>query len=373
MKLLSPLAYLSKFLKGLLFSDGEGYKYRAEEYAKLILSAAKGQDYVETVSQAMKELPDADTLFLRLQGNASIAEIEEQFKAYVTHLLERLKATPKAWLPRKPILALDETHLPYYGRKPNIWVHGYKPVKGSTGCYKFMVVSMVACSRKLVLFALPIPKIQKPKECYVEELLAFACSQLNVGMVLLDRGFYDLRVMRYLGGKGLRFILLVPRYEAYKGIMARGNGLYDYTMAQPKKGTKVEVRFYFVVVLDYLGYDWLFATNTRLDDLQAYVHLYKRRWGIETAFRVQDEAGIKSKSRLMEVRYFLFTVESMLYNLWAFSGTGVSFSVFVLTSYLKALVELVVDAVLEALGVEVKDKPRVVSAAARRLGAQPTW
>ena len=45
---------------------------------------------------------------------------------------------------------------------------------------------------------------------------------------------------------------------------------------------------------------------------------YKKRWGIETTFRVQDEVRIKTKSLRPLIRFALFLFECMLYNLWQF-------------------------------------------------------
>ena len=64
------------------------------------------------------------------------------------------------------------------------------------------------------------------------------------------------------------------------------------------------------------NYDWVFATNTEEILLENLVILYKKRWRIETMFRVQDEAQIKCKSKDMKIRYFLFLFEQMLQVNW---------------------------------------------------------
>ena len=43
---------------------------------------------------------------------------------------------------------------------------------------------------------------------------------------------------------------------------------------------------------------------------------YKKRWQIETDFRVHDEARIKSKSNELIVRYFYFLVSLALMANW---------------------------------------------------------
>ena len=64
------------------------------------------------------------------------------------------------------------------------------------------------------------------------------------------------------------------------------------------------------------NYDWVFATNVEEILLENLVITYKKRWRIETQFRVQDEARIKCKSKDMKIRYFLFMFEQMLQTIW---------------------------------------------------------
>jgi hypothetical protein len=61
---------------------------------------------------------------------------------------------------------------------------------------------------------------------------------------------------------------------------------------------------------------WIFATNIRFRTRAEYVWYYKRRWQIETNFRVEDEARIKSKSTSYLVKYFYFLVSLLLHLLW---------------------------------------------------------
>nr|QNO42872.1 hypothetical protein FEGPBIBN_00005 [Methanosarcinales archaeon ANME-2c ERB4]QNO44109.1 hypothetical protein EAEFCCBL_00004 [Methanosarcinales archaeon ANME-2c ERB4]QNO50432.1 hypothetical protein BPCBKEJI_00010 [Methanosarcinales archaeon ANME-2c ERB4] len=64
------------------------------------------------------------------------------------------------------------------------------------------------------------------------------------------------------------------------------------------------------------NFDWSFATNQDKINLEYIIPTYKGRWRIETGFRVQDEARIKSKSKDMRIRFFYFVYEQMLQLLW---------------------------------------------------------
>ena len=64
------------------------------------------------------------------------------------------------------------------------------------------------------------------------------------------------------------------------------------------------------------AYDWVFATNVEELALSDIIQTYKKRWRIETSFRVQDDAEIKCKSKEMKIRYFLFMFQQMLQTQW---------------------------------------------------------
>jgi hypothetical protein len=78
---------------------------------------------------------------------------------------------------RRFIIAIDETHEPFYGRLRNLWIHDYRNgVKGATGSYKYIIVSMVSGDLRFILLVIPIPKISKETDYYVKELLIFVKS-----------------------------------------------------------------------------------------------------------------------------------------------------------------------------------------------------
>ena len=61
---------------------------------------------------------------------------------------------------------------------------------------------------------------------------------------------------------------------------------------------------------------WCFASNASDIDLNHIIVKYKFRWRIETMFRVQDECRIKTKSKNIRVRYFLFAYEQLVESIW---------------------------------------------------------
>ena len=71
-----------------------------------------------------------------------------------------------------------------------------------------------------------------------------------------------------------------------------------------------------VVCKDIDDFPWIFATNIHFRTRVEYIWYYKRRWQIETNYRVEDEARIKSKSTNYLIRYFYFLVGLLLHLFW---------------------------------------------------------
>lgn len=165
----------------------------------------------------------------------------------------------------------------------------------------------------------------------------------------MDRGFYGFRVIDLLQTRRLKYIVLAPKKKEYQEILERGDGIHRYTSTYSDDKTVKEISFNFAVVRGYLGYDWLFATNIKLEDIHGYVHTYKKRWGIETTFRVQDEVEVKTKTRDMRVRYFLFLFEALVYDLWQHFKDGLSFSSYALNIHLALIMEQIEEAMRELL------------------------
>lgn len=102
-------------------------------------------------------------------------------------------------------------------------------MNGAIGCYQFIVVSIVSYSRRFILIALPVLAVSKPMAWYAERFLDFVLHLLPVEKVLMDRGFYDFKLMARLHKKKIWYIVLTPQKKAYKKIMKHRSGIYPYT------------------------------------------------------------------------------------------------------------------------------------------------
>ena len=64
------------------------------------------------------------------------------------------------------------------------------------------------------------------------------------------------------------------------------------------------------------GQKIVFASNYPYYYESIIAEKYKKRWGIETSYRVKNELRLKTCSRKYVVRFFMFVLSVLLYNAW---------------------------------------------------------
>ncbi|MFQ5620434.1 MAG: transposase [Candidatus Nanoarchaeia archaeon] len=269
-------------------------------------TAAEQNEYLEGVSQ------HADAIGWHLNKVKSLDFIASLQEFFVLHLKDLKRRKSMNFL----TVAFDETYISYYGKRTDsVWIHGYKnKVKGATGSYKFMVVSIVLRNERYVLGLLPMATTDSTIDC-VEEMLALIKKQFNVSLVLLDGGFASKELVRSMDEQQQKYIALCPKWKNVKKFLEKGIvGICEIKKIR-KHRREIPVKVQYVIEYNLLEHDWVFLTNTDLRGMDL-VRAYKARWGIETTFRVMDHADIKSKSTNIVTRTFFFLISTLLYNMW---------------------------------------------------------
>lgn len=281
-----------------------------------LLDAVAYNTYVETVSNK------ADTLYLR--AKESLTEMTTYaYLAYVQRL-----AVKFGWKDKSVVLAFDYTDEDFYGDVQGFDIHGWTKENGVTGKFKFLTCSIISdeIPEKIPLLSVPIlvGHYKSQTITYMLNLLASFVGKID--LILFDRGFYDLDLMYELSKSENSYLIFVPKQKDKKEILANlddGDHIAinnEFTVNKEKTTFNDEN---FLVFLKQIydkkskeSYDWVFATNVEEVALGNIIATYKKRWRIETGFRVQDDAIIKCKSKEMKIRYFLFMFQQMLQSQW---------------------------------------------------------
>ncbi len=274
------------------FAEGGAFKYRYEHKsgpsAKTILRAINRHSY-----------DDLKPLFL--------AEMKRQV------LLAKRKGIIDG---RKVTVAVDATDLYFYGDRdstPNI-VNADHQGHGTGFAFKFVEIAIVTHNQRFALCAIPKLNNGEMHDILID-LLKFAKEQVNMGTVLMDRGFYSIEDMKAVDQLGIKFIMpmksgtnafkrlsnqqsevtIVPNIlDKFTGIAARkASGELIYTITNIK-----------MTVKDY--------------NLAKYVaFFYRYRWQIESNFReIKQNFLGRTTSVRYAVKYFYFMFANVLFNFW---------------------------------------------------------
>ena len=287
----------TSFLKKLSVSN-------EEKFAELLAEAASRNTYIETISN------QADSLHYHI-AKGYVEYSNEEFYNLVEKKIKKLHLGAVD-------IIVDITSENFYGKSTGLYLHNWTGEEGVEAKYHYLVAGILF-RNKIYPFYVAILRIGTFKAELLGRICDL-CSKLNlkVKLVKLDRGFYSGEIIDELELKGMNYLIFAKKSSLFK-CMLEGTGKsvivkHEIKYKKDKSSHKAETDI--ALVKNIEGYDWVFATNAFLRDARKYVELYRKRWNIETMFRVHDEARIKSKSINPFVRLFYFIISMLLLFMW---------------------------------------------------------
>ena len=330
-RLCFSLGILKHFINNSWGLNQETHKITGFELITSLMESAGYNTYIETVGNK------ADTLYLRTKE--SITEMTTfSYLDYISRLSNKFD-----WKSKEVMLAFDYTDEDFYGDVQGFDIYEWKKSDAVNGKFKFITCSIVSdeIPEKIPLISLPM-RVGHYKSSVILHCLSLIKDFIGgIKLTLFDRGFYDKDLMYELIKSGYPFLIFVPKAQNKQEILyplekeEHVAVIWDYDFKKDK--TKHNFEAYLAFMKEIYDkktdreYDWVFVTNVEEAALSNLIATYKKRWRIETGFRVQDEAAIKCKSKEMKIRYFLFMFEQMLQTQWiCFYKEEVSFKKFII-------------------------------------------
>lgn len=241
---------------------------------------------------------------------------------------------PKALKRKKQRLAIDLHLTPYYGEPHQDPKEIYRSqAKAGTNNFHAYASAYVVCKGQRYTVALtPVEQGEKMKDV-VQRLLAQARrASVRPGLLLLDRGFYSVEVIRYLQAARVPFLMPAVAHgrlpkdgQPARGIRAfqiwKRGGWSQHTLVSAKKKATVSICVY---CGNYRGawkkhgrYAWVYAYwGIQPRSTRWVADTYRQRFGIETSYRQLREARIKTCTRDPKVRFFFIGLALILRNIW---------------------------------------------------------
>jgi len=289
---------------------------------------------ISAACQRLRGAPCDDTLFVALLATLpNFAELQRRVNRALAGSL------PKAWKRGKKRsrvrLAIDLTLIPYHGQPESDpqEIYRSKAKSGTSHFHAYGSAYLVLDGQRYTVALTPVTKSEK-MEVVVKRLMQLARrAGLRPKLLLLDRGFYSVGVIRYLQAARIPFLMpaVARGRQPSKGQPASGirafqrwkkGGWGQHTLRDGRKRQAT------VSICVYCGnyrgkwkrhgrFAWVYAYwGLRPRTTRWVAHTYRLRFGIETSYRQMNEARIKTCSRSPSLRYLFVGLALLLRNIW---------------------------------------------------------
>ncbi|KKM70865.1 hypothetical protein LCGC14_1436410 [marine sediment metagenome] len=311
-------------------------KYSSDDILDLLTHTALNHDFTNNGSKTFgftrENSPDGDTVLYHMKKH-SAADYIRMFNKVNYRIL--WMAQNRGLLKGKLDVAIDFTDQLYYGKKDTPMIVGTKPQRGAHYAYKYATINIVEKGIRFTLLAIPKSQLVTMMHI-VKTLIEYAKTKIDIGTVYLDRGFYSKDVMRYLDENDIKFLMPAPMNKRIvrvtEGVAAQTVIPLKIGIIQGRRGKerfKDPVEINLVVTEDSYGKRY-FATNLNVIDGYGNYLLkkYKKRWGIETSYRMKNIFRTRTTSKNYAIRLFMFLFSVCLYNLWVLINAFVEAFIF---------------------------------------------
>ncbi len=253
---------------------------------------------------------------------------------HINHLLASL--LPKKLTKRYRRVAIDLVEVPFHGtvdKKFEGEVRRGKAKSGTTHFFTYATAYLILRGRRYTLAMVRVRAEDKMDTVLKKLLNRLKTLRIKTGLLLLDRGFYSVKVILYLICGRRAFIMPAIKRgkteqeeggptRTYALAAWKASGWTRYTLHSPEEGN---VSFDVAVVCRNYNGRWgrheretlLYACwGVKHLSLSAIREQYRKRFGIESSYRQFQQARIKTCSRNPVLRLLFYGTAFLLRNVW---------------------------------------------------------
>jgi len=291
------------------------------------LAAVNGYS-LNTACQSVHDAPTSPAILYQLrQGwldDLEHREVEEQLNDL---LIDRL---PDYIQGRHHEVAIDLTNIPYHGEacRDDDEIRRSMAKSGTTHFHTYASAYIVKNNKRVTV---AITYCWAHDSCFDILLrLLTRLDELDIGLkrLLVDREFYSTQIIRFLNQQDWQSIMAIPArgailktlkkaathsHQRLYTVSSQEYGEESFTLhvvcrySKGRRGKQGVDRFLFAV----LGRPWV-GTPGQLTEK------YRRRFGVETSYRLMNKVRVRTTSRDPKLRLLFFVLAFTLLNLWVY-------------------------------------------------------
>ncbi len=355
------------FGKSKIINLPEKAEYSFQDTLNVLLRAATStSNSIESASNDLrmktpyKNVPSADSIHGYINSN-SIDYMISSFRQINTEIIKHtnLKGTYQD-------AAIDFHDIPYYGDKNTSGIRGIKPKNGTSWGYSFCSLDIIG-DIKLTLDVIDINGLAKNYAILMESMMQrLKAMEINLRTLFMDREFFNNPTISTLQRLNKYFVIAAKSNKKINAILLEHKKKFGETSTffdyQFEKGGQ---KFIIVAVLNP-KYDpnskkdkgnneyHLFATNLTVnnasDFLKKIPEEYRKRWNIETGYRVKNAFKIRTCSKSPIARSLFFLIQCLLYNIESLLKLVIEIDAYKLKSTISDAIEIIIKEGYKFLG-----------------------
>ncbi len=320
------------FSKTRIINLPEDTTYSFQDTLNVILHAATSTtNSIESASTDLriktpnKNVPSADSIHNYINSN-SIDYMMSSFRQINTEIIQlaNLKGTYHD-------AAIDFHDIPYYGDKNTPGIRGIKPKNGTSWGYSFCSLDIIG-NVKLTLDVIDINGLTKNYSILIESMLRrIKAMEIKIRTLFMDREFFNFDTISTLHSSNQNYIIAAKSNKKINEILLKHKKKFGQTSTifdyQFEKGGPI---FNIVAIVnpkynsdakeDKGNREYhLFATNLPInmasDIIKKIPEEYRKRWNIESGYKLKNTFKIRTCTKSSVVRTLFFLIQCILYNI----------------------------------------------------------
>jgi putative transposase len=284
-----------------------------------LVGMAVSHQSIHSISRSLTLTPCETSLRYHL-NKLNIFELERICSHILTHSVHEVL---KEGHPYK--FAIDFTHDPYYGEiaeENEDYIIRNRLKKSTTEFYSYITLYVITKDRQLTLAVFPVRQGLSKVHYLAQCLDVISSLGLQIEVLCLDREFYAKKVISFLQGTHIPFIMPVRRHSRRMKSLLEGTKSRFGTYIMKNKPSDLELNI--AIVVKYfkgkggkhgsknLGYVF---HGLRWSPGQIH-ETYRSRFSIESSYRMRNQVKPKTSTRNPVLRYLFTLISFLLKNIW---------------------------------------------------------
>jgi hypothetical protein len=305
-----------------LFAFAFNGEFSLKDMVRVIVHACSQMISIEQAAKRFKNAPKAPAIRFHLRRKLEIARIEKA----ANKILQGLA---------KPILcgkclefAMDITFIPYHGKpkKDDAEVVRSKAKDGTTHFHAYATLYAIVLGKRFTLALKYIKKGTSNLEIVSYFMDVIRSLNITIKKLYLDKGFCEVEVINHLKQRNTSAIIALPlKGKTIKAnLKGRKSKIISYTMKSPK--TKATATFNLALVCKYSKKKYnrkgaryfAYALIGTIPKPRKVFSEYRKRFGIETSYRIMNRARARTSSRSPEIRLLYVAISLIIQNAWVY-------------------------------------------------------